>query len=936
MRQSSIFGAGRWNVALFAPAALAIVACGAACSSPVEVPEDVGAVQQAAALELPAGFQEEIFASGRVEPTAVRFAPDGRVFVAEKSGLIWSYTSVDDPSAPVRVADLRASVHNFWDRGLLGLAVHPRFPAVPHLYVSYALDAFADGTVPRWGTGGATPSTADPCPSPPGSTADGCVVYGRISRIVIDTATLAGTEQPLLSGNWCQQYPSHSTGDLAFGRDGYLYASAGDGASFTFADFGQEGSPVNPCDDPPDGIGGPNSGVDAEGGALRSQDLLSASDPISYDGSVLRIDVSGSGVAVPPDNPLASNGVPGDDFIIAMGLRNPFRIAARPGTDEVWIADVGWNVWEELNRIESPTSSVKNFGWPCFEGTGEQGGYASRALCQRLYAGDYPSILSLQEPYYTYPHWDDVVEGDGCGTGSSSVTGVAFNTSAAFPEAYDGALFFADSSRRCVWTLFAGAGGHPDPSRRAVFVKKTSGRVVDLQMGPDGKLYYVDFDGGNIYRVAYFAGNTPPEARLTASPTSGPAPLTVHLDASGSSDAEDGGALSFAWDLDGDGAFDDATGPTTTATFTTPGRHVVAVRVSDSHGAERVASAAVVTDNSPPVPVIDAPAPGSSWSVNQSVAFSGHALDPEDGELPPEQLSWSLILHHCMTLDDCHEHPITTFEGVASGSFVAPDHDYPTYLELRLTATDLSPAPAALSATTRLELRPETVDLTFATEPPGLGLTVGSESRGAPFTKTVVDGSVVSVSAPRTQVVGGVTYTFASWSDGGDAAHTIVASPSTRAFTARYVDHTCTDGARNGGETGVDCGGGCPPCPCAGATYEAESMFHSTGRALAGGWNISSNGYISAQHDFSAGNAAITVVARGSQALGVWPIMAVSVGGAEIGRVNVTTTSYSAYRFTWPASAGRQEIRVRFTNDLNILLQDRNLYVDRVQITCGG
>ena len=56
---------------------------------------------------------------------------------------------------------------------------------------------------------------------------------------------------PLITDEWCQQYPSHSLGDLQFGADGALYVTAGDGASYTFADYGQDGSPDNPCGDPP-------------------------------------------------------------------------------------------------------------------------------------------------------------------------------------------------------------------------------------------------------------------------------------------------------------------------------------------------------------------------------------------------------------------------------------------------------------------------------------------------------------------------------------------------------------------------------------------------------------------------------------------------------------------------------------------------------------
>ena len=125
----------------------------------------------------------------------------------------------------------------------------------------------------------------------------------------------------------------------------------------------------------------------AEGGALRSQDVRTTSDPVGLDGAILRVDpATGAGL---PDNPMASSSDPNARRIVAYGLRNPFRITTRPGTNEVWIGDVGWNDWEEIDRLVSPTAApVDNFGWPCYEGDGRQGGYdaANLSVCENLYA----------------------------------------------------------------------------------------------------------------------------------------------------------------------------------------------------------------------------------------------------------------------------------------------------------------------------------------------------------------------------------------------------------------------------------------------------------------------------------------------------------------------------------------------------------------------
>jgi glucose/arabinose dehydrogenase len=321
----------------------------------------------ASAATYPPGFSEQTVFTGLTNPTAARFASDGRVFVAEKGGLVKVFNSLSDTTPDV-FADLRTQVYNFWDRGLLGLALAPNFPTDPYVYVLYTYDHELGSTAPapRWGTPGAT---SDPCPTPPGATGDGCVVSGRLSRLQASGNAMVGTEQVLIE-DWCQQYPSHSIGALDFGPDGALYVSGGDGASFNFVDYGQDGNPLNPCGDPPGGVGAILTPPTAEGGALRSQDLRTPNDPTSLDGALLRVNpATGAGL---PDNPNAASMDPNARRIVAYGLRNPFRFGVRPGTGEVWIGDVGWNTWEEIQRFQlpiGPTAAAVNFGWPCYEGS---------------------------------------------------------------------------------------------------------------------------------------------------------------------------------------------------------------------------------------------------------------------------------------------------------------------------------------------------------------------------------------------------------------------------------------------------------------------------------------------------------------------------------------------------------------------------------------
>ncbi|MEU4193578.1 PQQ-dependent sugar dehydrogenase [Kribbella sp. NPDC026611] len=446
-------------------------------------------IDSARAAVTPPGFSEQVVFSGLTNPTNVAFSPDGRVFVAEKSGLIKVFDSLDDPTPSV-YADLRTEVYNYWDRGLLGIALHPNFPTDPRIYVLYTHDGLIGGPTPKWGTAN---TNDDPCPSPPGPTGDGCQASARLSVI-----NRNGAEQVLVE-DWCQVYPSHSIGSIEFGPDGMLYAGGGDGGSFNYVDYGQDSYPAsdetpdNPCGDGTTPVGTAPTLPTAEGGALRAQDVRTTSDPTGLDGSIIRIDPDTGQAA--PNNPLAASTDPNARRIVAHGLRNPMRFAFRPGTNELWIGDVGYSTWEEIDRVVNPTAAVTNFGWPCYEGPNRQPGYDSlnAGICESLYAAGSSAVAM---PYYAYNHADHVVLNETCTVGSSSIAGMSFYHGGNYPAEYDGALFFSDYSRRCVWAMMPGSNGLPDPAKIQVIASGYGS--TRLQSGPGGDLFTVDYDNGRI------------------------------------------------------------------------------------------------------------------------------------------------------------------------------------------------------------------------------------------------------------------------------------------------------------------------------------------------------------------------------------------------------------------------------------------------------
>ncbi|HEX5689401.1 MAG TPA: PQQ-dependent sugar dehydrogenase, partial [Roseiflexaceae bacterium] len=710
----------------------------------------------AAAPTPPAQFQVTPVFTGLKNPSDMAFADDGRVFVAEKAGLIKVYENLND-TTPAIFADLQTNVYKGPnDHGLLAIALDPQFTASrPYIYTLYTYDAPIGGTAPRWN---------DVCPDPPGSGTNGCVVSGRLSRLQASGDTMTGDEQVLIEA-WCQQFTSHSIGALAFGADGALYASAGEGANTSAGDYGQRGVvgivngkdyspyPLNPCGDPPAPIGGTQSAPTARGGALRSQSLRRpAGEPRLLNGTIIRVNPdSGAGM---PNNPRAGSADINERRVVAYGLRNPFRFAIRPGSNDLWIGDVGWGRTEEIDRVPDPTAAnVANFGWPCYEGTGKQSAYdgANLTICEDLYAE-----ASAALPYYEYAHRASMQPGDACSESNactSAISGLAFYNGGNYPAAYQGALFFADYSRQGIWAMLPGANGLPDPATVVPFITG-AGYPVSLKIGPGGDLFYVDITG-TIYRVRYFNGNQPPVAGLQANRSSGMAPLTVDFDGNSSSDP-DGDTLSYAWDLDGDGQYDDSAAAKPSYTYTQDGSYLVRLKVSDNQSAFATASTTITVGNTPPVATIDTPSASTTWQVGDLIAFSGHASDAEQGALPATALAWTIVLHHCYTPLDCHEHLVEEQSG-ASGSFDAPDHEDLPYIELQLTATDAG----GLSDTTSVVLAPQTTTLALRSLPPGLAITLDNDAVTTPHDHMVVAGSEHTLIAPQIQA----HRSFLSWTD---------------------------------------------------------------------------------------------------------------------------------------------------------------------------
>jgi glucose/arabinose dehydrogenase len=348
----------------------------------------LGALQLKAAT-LPTGFTETQFGSNfNGTPTAMAFAPDGRLFVCLQTGQLRVIKSGTLLATPF----ISLSVNSSGERGLLGVAFDPNFSSNQFIYLYYTVN-----TAP---------------------------IHNRISRFTANgDVVVAGSELVLADLDNLSSATNHNGGAIHFGPDGKLYAGVGENAN-----------------------------------SANSQTLNNRL------GKVLRYNADGS---IPTDNPFFNTATGANRAIWAIGLRNPFTFGFQPGTGRMFINDVGQNTWEEIND----GIAGSNYGWPTCEGT-----------C---------SNMSFRNPLFQYGH------------GTSSTTGCAIVGAAfynppvnQFPASYLGKYFFADLCSGWI-RVFDPASGTASDFASVV------NTPVDLQIGPDGCLYYLtQGNNGQVFRVA--------------------------------------------------------------------------------------------------------------------------------------------------------------------------------------------------------------------------------------------------------------------------------------------------------------------------------------------------------------------------------------------------------------------------------------------------
>jgi len=340
-----------------------------------------------------------------------------RLFLGEQAGVLYSFANKQDAKAEL-FFDLRKEISTIHlhpqakgVEAVYGLAFHPNFAKNRQCFVCYTLQGKNGG---------------------PRNLADGT----RVSRFTV-TATNPPRIEPS-SEEIVLNFPQggHNGGDIHFGPDGMLYVSTGDGAT----------------PNPPDDL---NTGQDIS-------DLLS---------SVLRIDVdrkdAGKNYAVPKDNPFVAMAGARPE-VWAYGFRNPWRMSFDRLTGELFVGDVGWELWEMVHRIEKGG----NYGWSAMEGP-------------QPVKPEQPGPTPILPPLIALPH-----------TLAASVTGGYVYRGQKFPE-LRGAYVFGDWETRRLWA----ARFEADRTREMPEIARPSVRISAMGEDNEGELYLLDYDAGTLHTI---------------------------------------------------------------------------------------------------------------------------------------------------------------------------------------------------------------------------------------------------------------------------------------------------------------------------------------------------------------------------------------------------------------------------------------------------
>ncbi|MFJ4467986.1 ThuA domain-containing protein [Streptomyces sp. NPDC089424] len=644
--------------------------------------------------------------SDLADPFELAVAPDRRVFFIQRTGKV---KVIDQQTLKVTTALDFAYTPEMTSQsdGLLGLALDPDFAENHWLYLLNSDKTEKQINLSRFTVTG---NTIDPASE----------------KRLLAIPTLRGEGRA----------NSHMAGSLTFDKHGDLYIATGDNTD----PFASDG--FTPIDE-----GAGRRAWDAQGTSGNTNDLR---------GKILRITPQDDGTYRIPEGNLFA---PGTDRtrpeVYAMGMRNPFRITTDPHSGALMVADYGPDA-REAKADRGPEGTVEytritkagNFGWPyCIGNNTPFNDYdfttktsGPKFDCSAPVNNSPNNTGLTQLPpaqpatvWYAYsasPEFPEVGTGGGGPMGGPVYDYDPENTyRTKFPEYFDGkwlnyeltrtwfkAFSFQQKDQTFTDPRFAPVKAGDLHSINGIFGDMKWNQPFDADFGPDGALYVIDFglgsgtgrggsnEGSGIYRIDYVGDDRLPDAKVSATPDSGKAPLKVQFSSAGSG-LPSGAPMTYAWDFDGNGTTD-STVANPTHVYRTVGRFTARLTVTAPGNLSALAVTDITVGNSRPEVTIQQPPNGGMFSFGDTIPFKVKVKDREDGEIDCSRVVVQSQLGH-----DSHLHPLDNYTGCAgeirtdAGDSHGPGQNL--YYGITAQYEDKgAPGAPALTGSTSLTLRP--------------------------------------------------------------------------------------------------------------------------------------------------------------------------------------------------------------------------------------
>jgi cytochrome c len=579
-------------------------------------------------------FTKVVLAEGMDEPMAMTFLPNNRVLIVERKGGVKVVYTETKETKTITTIPVNTKYKNKEgkereaEEGLMGIIAHPNFAQNNWIYMYYADPKDAKHILARWELHGDS-------------------LYANTKKIVLEVPTQ-------------REECCHTGGGMVFDREGNLFLSVGN--NMANPPYGTASYDERPG----------RSSFDDQGAAGNTNDLR---------GAILRIHPEDDGSYSIPAGNLFPKGTPKTKpELYVKGNRNPWRVSVDSKTGFLYWGEVGPDAavdsiygprgYDEFNQARK----AGYFGWPYFiadnkpykKYNAEDNSFSNEYFNPAKPVNNSPNNTGLKElplpqkafiwyPYNTSDKFPMLGSAGRSAVGGPVYRQADFKKAARpWPAYYEGKWLISDFMRGWIMAVSMDSEGNYK-SMEPVLPKENFSSVIDMQFGPEGDLYVLEYgsawfkknENSRLVRIEYNAGNRTPIVEASSDKNAGAIPLKINLSSKGTLDydEEDKNKLKYEWLVVGNNTKNILTEANPQITLTEAGEYDISLTVTDTKGSKNTKSLKINAGNEPPIVNIDLLKGNKTFFfANQNLDYAISVIDKEDGStyannIKPEQIA---------------------------------------------------------------------------------------------------------------------------------------------------------------------------------------------------------------------------------------------------------------------------------------------------------